>query len=54
MSEQKLVLQNVLEYVKCTVQCRNGKLERDSPKQLGLIVNGGGGVGKSKTIKICS
>ena len=42
-SEQMLVLQKVLDMVKTTVQCRNSKLARDSPHQMGLIVHGGGG-----------
>ena len=52
--EQKVVLQKFLDLAKSTVQCRNSKLSRDSPHQVGLILHGGGGVGKSKTIKVCS
>lgn len=54
VEEQRLVLQKLLEFAKTTVQCRNSQLPRDSPQQVGLILHGGGGVGKSQTIKICS
>ena len=52
--EQMLVLQKVVEFAKTTVQCKNSMLSRDSPCQLGLILHGGGGVGKSQTTKVCS
>ena len=52
--EQMLVLQKVLDFAKTTVQCRNSQLARDSPTQMGLILHGGGGVGKSATLKVCA
>ena len=52
--EQRLVLQKVLDLVKTSVQCSKSNLSRDSSTQIALVVQGGGGVGKSKTIKVCS
>jgi ATP-dependent exoDNAse (exonuclease V) alpha subunit len=52
--EQQVALQKVLDFVKQTVQCRKSNLARDSPTQLGLILHGGGGVGKSATTKVCA
>ena len=52
--EQRLILQKVLNFAKSTIQCQNNHLARDSPHQMGLIVHGGGGTGKSQTIKVCS
>merc|ERR1712016_46789 len=49
-----MVLQKVIDFAKTTVQCRNTGLARDSPHQIGLILHGGGGVGKSATLKVCS
>ena len=48
--EQRLVLQKVLDFAKSTVQCRSSKLARDSSHQMGMVLHGGGGVGKSQTI----
>ena len=52
--EQKVVLQKVLDFAKSVVQCKNSDLARDSPHQMGLILHGGGGVGKSQTTKVCA
>ena len=52
--EQKVVLQKVLDFAKSVVQCRNSNLARDTPHKLGLILHGGGGVGKSQTTRVCS
>ena len=54
VSEQKVVLQKVLDFAKSTVQCRNSNLSRDPPYSMGLILHGGGGVGKSQTTKVCA
>ena len=50
--KQMALLQKVLDFAKSVVQCSNSKLLRDSPHQIGLILHGGGGVGKSQTMKI--
>ena len=52
--EQMAVLQKVLDFAKTSVQCRHSGLARDAPLKMGLIVHGGGGVGKSQTIRVCS
>ena len=52
--EQQVALQKVVDFAKSVVQCRNSNLARDAPKQLGLILHGGGGVGKSATTKVCA
>ena len=52
VSEQRVVLQKVLDLVKTSVQCSKSKLSRDSPTQMTLIVQGGEGVGsKVKQLK---
>ena len=52
--EQRVILQKVLDLSKTVVQCSNSNLARDSPHRMGLIVHGGGGVGKSQTTKVCA
>ena len=54
VTEQRVVLQKVLDLAKSVVQCRNSNLSRDSPHQMGVILHGGGGVGKSQTITVCA
>ena len=44
----------VLDFLKGTVQCKRGQLSRDALSQMCLIVHEGGGVGKSKVIKVCA
>ena len=52
--EQRVILQKVLDLSKSVVQCSHSNLARDSPHQMGVIVHGGGGVGKSQTTKVCA
>ena len=54
VSEQRVVLQKVLDLVKTSVQCSKSGLARDAPLKMAVILHGGGGVGKSKTTTVCA
>ena len=54
VSEQRVVLQKVLDLAKTSVQCSKSGLARDAPLKMAVILHGGGGVGKSKTTTVCA